>query len=354
MEVSLEHEPGVAWTCPECGKAAPLHDHGSERRWRHLDTCQLKPFLKAMLPRVTCSGCGVRQVGCAWVEPGGRFTLLMERFVIAALTQCETARGAAKLARINWSAAVAVMKRATERGLERRGGMAARRLGVDEKAFEKCHKYSTLIYDLDESAVLYVGDDRTTESLSAYYAGLSEDELAGIEAVAMDMWQPYMQATVACVPGAGGKIVYDRFHIAKHMNGAVDKVRRAEHRTLSAIGFDGLEGTRFDWLAAEENVPESRAGRFEWLRSINFDTSRAWAIRSRLDPVEKVARMIKRHIDNTVAYCDHPVTNAVAEAINSKIMSIRRQLAKFRNKDNFKTAVDFDCGSLKLDPLESA
>ena len=379
--VFLGHDDGHRWSCPGCGEAAPLYDHSAQRTWRHLDTCQLKTLLKARLPRVDCPRCGVRQVGAPWAEQGGRFTLMMEGFIIAALKGCETVKGAATLAGVSWSAAMGVMERAVRRGLERRGGMGARHIGVDEKAFKKRHRYNTLVYDLDRSAVLYVGEGRRQESLSGYYEALSGEELAGIEAVAMDMWKPYFAATVAHVPGADGKVVFDRFHVAKHMGDAVDKVRRAESAELSAIGSELLKGTRFDWLSSEENLAESRRENFSFLQIINLKTCRAWAIketlrglwsyrskgwarkffkkwyawaiRSRLGPVKKVAKMVKSHIENILTYCEHGVTNAVAEGINSKIMSIKRQSAGFRNAENFKAAVYFYCGNLKTDPLES-
>ena len=381
VHLALEHGEGN-WSCPECSSQAPIYDHSRERKWRHLDTCQLKTFLKAKLPRVECPACGIRQVDVPWADPGVRFTHMMESFVIATLKECETVKGGAVLTRISWSAAMGVMQRAVSRGLAGRGSGAGRRIGVDEKAYRKHHKYMTLVYDLEASAVLFVGEDRKEESLAAYYQGLGTQELAGIEAVAMDMWKPYFKATLAHVPGAEEKIVFDHFHIAQHMGKAVDKVRRAESKAMAIEGDNLLKGTRFDWLAGMENVAASRAGRFRKLRNLNLKTSRAWAIketlrglwsyrskswagkffakwygwamRSQLDPVKEVARMIKRNLANILTYCEHRITNAVAEGINSKVMSIKRQSSGFSNIENFKTVIYFYCGNLPLDPLKSA
>jgi transposase len=371
-----------SWCCPECSSPAPVYDHARQKTWRHLDTCQLKTFLKARLPRVECPSCGVRQVDVPWAEPGVRFTLMMESFIIATLGQCETVKGGATLARTSWSAAMGVMRRAVARGLAARGTGAGRHIGVDEKAYRKHHKYMTLVYDLKASAVLYVGEDRKEESLSAYYQGLDQEDLAGIGAVAMDMWKPYFNATTAHVPGAEDKIVFDRFHIAQHMGKALDKVRRNEHKEMQANGDTLLKGTRYDWLAGMENVPAPRRARFRELRSLNLKTSRAWAIketlrglwsyrsktwakkffdrwyawaaRSRLEPVKEVARMVKRNLTNILTYCEHGITNAVAEGLNSRIMSIKRQSSGFANVENFKTAIYFYCGNLQLDPLKTA
>ena len=99
-----------------------------------------------------------------------------------------------------------------------------RRIGVDEKAAAKGHKYLTLVCDLDEGTVEYLAEDRTQESLDGYYAGLTPAQLDGLEAVAMDMWEPFIQSTRARVPEAAEKIVFDRFHIMGHVGKAVDSV----------------------------------------------------------------------------------------------------------------------------------
>lgn len=381
VNITLSHGD-CCWHCPKCSAPAPIYDHARERKWRHLDTCQLKTFLRAKLPRIECPACGIRQIDTPWADTGVRFTRLMESFIIATLKECETVKGGAVLARISWSATMGVMQRAVARGLLARGSSGGRLIGVDEKAYRKHHKYMTLVYDLEKSAVLFVGEDRKEESLATYYQGLGEQELAGIEAVAMDMWKPYFNATLAHVPGADEKIVFDHFHVAKHMGEAVDKVRRAESRAMSLEGDNLLKGTRYDWLSGMENVPAGKLARFRNLRSLNLKTSRAWAIketlrglwhyrskawakkffkkwygwavRSRLAPVIEVAKMIKRNLANILTYCEHRITNAVAEGLNSKVMSIKRQSSGFANLENFKTAIYFYCGNLQLDPLKTA
>ena len=166
VHLVLEYHEGN-WCCPECSSRAPIYDHARERKWRHLDTCQLKTFLKAKLPRVECPACGIRQVNIPWADPGVRFSHMMESSIIATLKECETVKGGAKLARISWSAAMGLMQRAVSRGLARRDNSAGCRIGVDEKAYRKRHKYMTLVYDLEASAVLFVGEERKKESLAA-------------------------------------------------------------------------------------------------------------------------------------------------------------------------------------------
>jgi transposase len=130
-------------------------------------------------------------------------------------------------------------------------------LGVDEKAIAKGHQYLTLVCDLDRSTVEFIAEDRKQASLEGYFTGLSVDQLAGIEAIALDMWEPYVQATRAHVPDAAAKIVFDRYHIMTHMGRAVDDVRKREHRALAATGETTLTGSKYLWLYARKICPSS-------------------------------------------------------------------------------------------------
>jgi transposase len=303
----------------------------------------------------------------------------MERMIIDVIGQCSTISGTCAIMRVTWDEAFGVMQRAVMRGQERKEAAVVKHVGVDEKAFRKGHSYLTVVCDLERSTVEYVSEDRTADSLASYYASLNQSQRQGIEAVAMDMWEPYVQATVAGLPLAAEKIVFDRFHILKQMNHAVDKVRLKEHRQLNREGSNLLKGTKHWWLYAQENLPQRFRDDFDAIRAQTLQTSRAWAIkemlrnlwdygttawamkfftrwfgwakRSRLTPVKRVADMLKTRIENVVSYCRHHITNGVAEGLNSKIMTIKRKCCGFANLDNFKTAIYFHCGGLDLYPL---
>jgi len=302
----------------------------------------------------------------------------MECLIIDVIKQCATITGACHLMKISWDEAFGVMNRAVARGQARKEELPICHVGVDEKAFRKGHSYMTVVCDLDRATVEYVAEDRKASSLAGYFQSLGPDRVGQIEALAMDMWEPYVKATMETVPLAADKIVFDRFHIIKHMNEAVDAVRRQEHRMLKAQGVDTLKGTKHWWLYRYDNVPDKHLRAFEAVRDMNLQTSRAWAIketlrdlwsyrsvawarkffkrwygwarRSRLEPVKEVARMLHRRLGNILTYCTHRITNGVAEGLNSKIMAIKRRACGYRNKDNFKTAIYFFCGGLDLHP----
>lgn len=377
VDVWAEHPAGTLWPCPECGAALSTYDHGPERQWRHLDSCQFMTYLRARPPRVNCPKDGVRQVKLPWAEPKTRFTAMFERFAIDVLREADVL-GSTRILRISWDEAHHIMRRAVARGLAAKGELGGRRLGVDEKAIAKGHKYFTVVTNLDKGTVEYVGEDRKTASLDAFFVKLTDEQRGSIEAVAMDMWEPYQTSVHAHVPGAAKKIVFDRFHMMQHMGRAVDTVRKWEHRRLRAEGDDTLAGSKYLWLYSAENLPEKHEGRFEELRSADLKTGRAWAIKeslrqlwsstsrvegesywkrwyfwathSRLEPVIKAAKTIFRHIDNVLTYFEHRITNATSEGLNSKIQGIKKQAYGFRNKENFKTAIYFHCGGLELYP----
>lgn len=382
VDIWVEHEASVRWSCPTCGRSLGCYDHAEERVWRHLDTCQYQTHLHGRIPRVDCPEHGVSQVSVPWAGKHSRFTLLMERLVIATLEACQSVSRTCKLTGVSWDQAWAVMERAVERGQrrkrERSGDEPVTRIGVDEKAFRKGHSYMTIVCDLDRSTVEHVADDRKASSLAGYFASLTDAQRAGIQAIAMDMWKPYIKAALEHVPGAASKIVFDRFHVMKLATGAVDTVRRAEHKALCASGDDTLTRTRYLWLYADEHVPARHRERFDSLKDQNLRTSRAWAIketlrdlweyvypgaarrffarwfgwarRSQLTPIKKLAATLGDHLDNIVTYCKHRITNGVAEGLNSKIMTIKRLAAGFRNGEHFKTAIYFHCGGLDLNP----
>jgi len=377
VDVFADHAPGLRWPCPECGTESGLHDHAEERVWRHLDSCQFKTLLHARPPRVKCPEHGVRQVRLPWAEPHSRFTALFERLAIDVLSETSI-QGATRILGISWDEAWHLLERAVARGLARKESRVMRRVGVDEKAFRKRHRYASLVCDLDCATVEHVGEGRTKESVRPFFQGLTDEQRAGLEAVAMDMCGPYISVTKEELEDAEYRIVFDRFHVMKHMTDAVDKVRRSEHRMLRKEGDPTLTGSKYLWLTNEENLSEVQRAAFEALKQIELKTGRAWAIKeglrslwsqrkpehgilfwkkwffwashSRLKPVVQAARTIQRHLWGVLNYYNFRITNALSEGMNSVLQTVKQRAAGFRNFDNFRTAIYFHCGGLDLYP----
>ena len=261
VKVYLEHAGEAPWCCPECGRECPVHDHQGPRTWRHLDTCQLQTILIASVPRVRCPEHGVRIVQIPWAESYGRFTLLFERMVLSWLQDASQSAVAERLG-LSWDEVHGMMKRAVERGLKRRQFLNLRHLGIDEKSFRRGHRYATLVNDLDAGHVLYVAEDRRETSLDGFWPLLTDEQLAAIEGVAIDMSAPFENAVRAHIPDAQHKIVYDKYHVVAHLCDAVDKVRRHENKELRKQGDDRLVGTKYDWLRNRDNFQEDDVADF--------------------------------------------------------------------------------------------
>lgn len=376
VHVWAEVRPRTEFLCPDCGARAPVYDH-AERRWRHLDTCQFTTILCARVPRIQCPTHGTKTVRVPWAEPGSRFTLLFERLAIAWLKEATPTAVARRLG-LTWDEARGIQERAVRRGLARRTRGPVARLGIDEKSFLKRHQYVSVVVDLDRACVLHVADDRKAESLVPYFEGLTPDERDGIEAIAMDMWEPYRKTVRAQVPGADEKIVFDKFHVLQHVSDAVDRVRKQEHKALAATGDATLKGTKYAWLRNPATFSRTAWREFAALRDSTLHSARAWALKeslrrlwdysyvgaartffrrwywwathSRLAPMITVARMLKRHLENILTYLTHRITNAVTEGLNAKIQWIKYGARGFRNRDAFKMAILFHCGGLDLEP----
>jgi len=376
VRVQVALKQGAKASCPICSKAAPGYD-SRPRRWRHLDTCQYKTILEANVPRVDCKQHGVVTVAVPWAEPGSGFTVLFEALVIDWLKEASTL-AVSRLMNLSWNAIDGIMQRAVKRGLARRTQVRAKRLGVDETAFKKRHDYVTIVSDQAEGTVLHVGDDRKKATLKAWFEGLTAEHREAIESVSMDMWPAFINATLESLPGAQDKIAFDKFHVAKYLGDAVDKVRRQEHKALMAQGCDQLKGSKYDWLYNPENMTDKRIRRFKALRDSALKTARAWAIkelamslwhyasrtwaakawkqwhawavRSRLEPMKAVARTIKSHLWGILNAIVLKVSNGPAEGLNSKIKMIKVRSRGFRNKQRFANAIYFHLGGLELYP----
>jgi transposase len=378
IRVRLQRREGAELRCPECAEQVPGYDQADERRWRHLDTCQFRTVLTARIPRVECPEHGIRQIRVPWAEDRSRFTAMFEAFAIRLLREM-TPRAVSRLIGISWDQAEGILDRAVRRGLARRVDEPVRYLGIDETSFQKRHEYVTVVSDLQRGRVLWVGDARTKATLAGYYCGLGPDQLAGIQEVVMDMWEPYIRATLDAVPDASTKIVIDRYHVAHLLSEGVDRVRRAEHAQLRSQGDGRLKGTRYLWI---KGPAKRRLSEDLWIRTLTrsgLRVGRAWALKeaatqlweyryrawalkhfrrwyywathSRLPPMIRVARTMRRYLPWILNYLRNHTTNALAEAINAKIQQIKYQARGYRNRDNFRRAILFHCGDLDLNPL---
>lgn len=377
-EIHIRVEPYKRriWTDPETNQRAHLKDW-HERAWRHMDTCECKTIVTCRVPRIELKSGRTMMVQPPWVVTGGRFTRQFEAHIIALLAQTRTVLGAARLARVTEDQVDGVMARAVARGLLRRTAQPLRRVAVDEKAVRKGHRYATILTDLEHGRVIDLIEERTQKATEDLLHQLPEASRQTIEAVALDMWPAYINAFANVLPRASQ--VFDRFHIAKHLNESVDKVRREEHRQLSATGNPLLTGSKYFWLRKKLDLRRSADAEFKELLKQDLDTGMAWTMKQNFDrfwgykswgkalrflidwvdlarlcalkPLTKVADLIDKHSPGIMNYLIHPITNAAAEGMNSIIQSLKHSARGLPNFKSFRTRVLFFLGKLDLTPV---
>jgi transposase len=242
IRVQVEHPRGAKFRCSECDCECPIHDHADQGRWRHLDSCQFKKVLITAPLRVKCPTHGVKNAVLPWAGEGSRFTIFFERFAIDLLHATQTIKGAQGILRTSWGGTWHILEKAVARGRARKTQEVMPRIGID--------------------------------SGNQCFSQLSEDQIEGVQAIAMDMSAAFVKSVKANIPLAEEKIVHDRFHIMKMAGEAVDKVRRGEHRRLSCEGDNRLSGSRYLWLSGQEHLTDAQRLRFDEIYSRELETGK--------------------------------------------------------------------------------
>lgn len=376
VDIFVEYNESTG-ACPDCASVCRVYDRSPSRTWRHLDTMQFETHLHCEPPRTECTGHGVKTMQLPWAGKHSRFTLLFEIFAIKVIHASRSLQDARNLLGLGWHQLQSIMKRAVERGLARRKSDDIAWIGMDEKSFRKGHNYISLLNDLDEVRVLDVVEGREGDAADRLIkTALDEQQREMVCAVAIDMSAPFIKAIRSHLPNAD--IVHDKFHIAKHLNEAVDKTRRIEHSKLLKQKDDRLKGTKYSWLKGMEHLSDEALKQVEMLSKAELDVAKAWYIKelfrhfwtrrdalfarsffeqwykeafdSKLPEIRKVARMLKKHLENILTYFDSFITNAASEGLNSKIQAIKANARGFRNFENYRVSILFFCGKLELSP----
>ena len=359
------------WFHPETQESATVHKW-NERRWRHLDTCQFETIIEANVPSVKYRDGKVEEVAVPWADRYQRFTKLLEQAVIMWLGACGNVDKVAATMRLDWQTVNRIMERAVERGLLRREDEPITKVGVDEKSFRRGHVYASILNDLESNRVWDLVEGRTTQNARELFETLSEEQRAGVEAVAMDMWAAFENAATELLPNAD--IVHDKFHVSAHLNKAVDDVRKEEHRELTGAGDDTLKKSKYLWL---RNFPDLRCEpSFQELYNANLKTSKAWRFkeafagfweyiyqapaekffkewprgvkRSKLEPLKKVADMLANRLWGLLNYLKHRITNAASEGMNSLVAGVIANARGLRTFRTLRVRVLFFLGKLDL------
>jgi transposase len=221
-----------------------VHSTRKAREWRDLSMRKLPLRLRYRPRRVECPRCGLRVEDFPWAEPWARVTTALSN-AVAILARELSWKGTARQYGLDWKSVAAIVKRAVAYGLRHRARPPVHVIGIDEVSRRKGQVYLTVVYDLERRVLLWVGDDRTEEAVRPFFTEeMGKRRCQTLRVVCMDMWAPY--AKLVREHATNAEILFDRFHIVKHLNETVDAVRRDLWRQLTAKQRVSFKGTR--WL----------------------------------------------------------------------------------------------------------
>jgi transposase len=380
-ECMLVHIDRLGKRLLRCGvcraRCLEVHDIRKEREWRDLSMRKLALKLRYRPRRVECPRCGVRVEDFPWAEPWARVTTALSN-AVAVLARELSWKGTAREYGLNWKSVATIVKRAVQYGLQHRKRPPVHAIGIDEVSRRKGQVYLTVVYDLERRVLLWVGDDRTEEAVRPFFTQeMGKRRCQTLQVVCMDMWAAY--AKLVRDHAVNAQILFDRFHIVKHLNEAVDAARRDLWRQLTTKQRVSFKGTRWLLLKNPWNLSSGQKERLSTLVRWNSPLVRAWylkesfqlfwtyrqpsrakehllkwmnsAMRSRLEPFKKFVGMLRSHLDGVLAWTKTRLSNGAVEGMNNKIKSISHRSFGFRTAENFIAAIYHCCARLPL-PLE--
>lgn len=376
IEVAIRSRQGSRPFCTGCGKRRSCYDHLPERSFEFIPLWGFAVFFRYARRRVNCKGCGVVAELLPWAE--GKHTLTNAYMQFLAnwarkLSWLEVARSF----HTSWQKVFHSVQWLVSWGLERRvlGKISA--IGVDEIAYNRGHKYLTLVYQIEADMVrlLWVGKERTVKTFRGFFDMLGAQACAGIEFVCSDMWKPYLKVIRERCGTA--LHILDRFHIVAKMNKALDEVRAEEARKLAAQGREVvLKHSRWCLLKRPDNLTGKQKGRLRELVQCNLRTVRAYllkedfqqfwdylsptwagkfldhwctdALRSRIKPMKKVAKMVRTHRQLILNWfrAKGQISNGVVEGLNNKAKLTMRRSYGFKSPEILEVALLHTLGKL--------
>lgn len=370
LDLFLDFKRGHAFPCPECGKPGKAYDT-EEKIWRHLNFFQHEAYLHARVPRMRCEDHGVRLVEVPWGRNQSGFTLLFEALVMM-LAREMPVKVIAELLGVTDKRLWRVLKHYVLADVEKMDLSKMTSMGVDETAARRGHHYVSLFVDMDERKVVFVTEGKDAQTIEAFaghlvsHGGTPE----AVREVTCDMSPAFISGVEAHLPEAA--ITFDRFHVVKLLNTAVDEVRRQEQRTEP-----GLKSTRYIWLKNPGNLTNAQAAKVHGLSRSKLRTARAyrmklvfqeiyslpgnlaeaamegwyqWGIRSRLKPIVEFAQMLRRHWDGVLRWFTSRLNNGLLEGLNSLVQAAKARARGYRSMEYFKLMIYMIAGHLGLLP----
>ena len=370
LEIKIDFTSGALFKCPGCDAECGAYD-SKEKRWQHLNFLQYCCYLTARVPRVSCDKCGkVTQVEVPFARSGSGFSLLMECMMLQ-LAKIMPVNEVAKLFKISDDRVWRVIHHYVPKAVEQTDWSGVKNIGIDETSRKKGHNYITTVTDLDTSKVIYitVGKDATTVADFKIELEKRKLNVKQIQNICSDLSPAFILGIKTNFPNANH--TFDKFHVVKIVNKAVDEVRAKE-----SISNDLVRKSKYSLLKNPENLTTNQKIKLESILAEYTQAGEAykfklefqdifklpsrieaelyltdWLIaaqKSTISQIKKLAKSIKRHWDGILNWFDSKISNGKVEALNCGIQNLKRRAKGFRTLTNFKALVYLVMGKLSF------
>lgn len=372
LKIFIRTLRGSVHSCGNCGEAnCRIYDHGKEREWRHMNFFQFQAVIIGKPPRVECPKCGAaKTTSLSWARERSGFSLYFEAFMVL-LAKSMSVNEVSRLLGEHDTTLWPILQHYVDEAREEQTWDEVTRIAIDETSRAKGHDYVSLVLDLNTRKVLHVAEGKDQRTLFDF-----KDQLLlkgghpdDIEELCMDMSPSFIAGAKAYFPKA--EVTYDKFHVMKIINTAVDETRRKEQYTVSE-----LKNSRYSWLKNEENLTPDQKEKLLKLKDEDLKTAKAyhlkiafsklweqenakeakifldnwyyWATHSQIPEMVKAAKTIRNHESGILRWFTSRVTNGILEAINGLVQSAKRRARGYRSVKNLKTMIYLIAGGLKL------
>ena len=363
--VVLEPDERFTPTCWVCGeKASRIHQY-THRRIRDLCLCEAEVHLNVQYRKIECKKCdSIRVEHHDFVEPYARVTHRLGRYVYE-LCKHMSIRAVAKHVGLDWKTVKEIDKHFLEKEYGQTQWEGLRLLAIDEISIRRGHSYMTVVLNYLTGSVVWMSEGRSAETLDEFFREMPEHIREQIEAVAIDMWDPYIKAVHKWCPSA--KIIFDLFHVVRAFGRVIDIVRIEETKKACKDDKDIFKGSKYLLLKNKENLKGRQRLRLRKLLSMNKTLSsmyilkdylkKLWQYKNRTSAqkfllmwcrlayetpapaLHKFAKMLIRYRDGILDHCLYPINTSVLEGCNNKIKSIARRAFGFHDNRYFALKV---------------
>jgi transposase len=352
--------------CHECGRpGATVHSQGHHRYIRDLNMASAELWLEVSYRKVWCNHCGgVRVEQLSFADTSERVTYRLRRYIYA-LCKVMTVKEVAEHLDLDPKTVKQIDKEQLEEEFGDTDTDNLRILMIDEIAVRKGHRYMTVVADYFSGRVIWMGSDRNKKTLGRFFATMTREQKDAIEAVAMDMWDPFINRVKHHCPQA--KIVFDFFHVVQSFSRVIDKVRRNEYCKASQEDRKVLKGSRYLLLKNEENLSDTQRNRLKNVLSLNSTLSVLYLLKDQLKlvyyysdraeakralddwcemasqiadtSVHSFIKRLRRFEYGILNHADYPIGTSRLEGINNKIKVIKRKAYGFHDNEYFALKV---------------